>query len=315
MKGPIRIGDIGGSGIRRADVYALNDIRNLKEMTVQEIQSLKKPEEIIFFFVDDLPKETSHIAYAVAGVIEERNLVVRAPNFPLLNGFELGKHTTQASGGKWTKVYNDMEAAAAGMALFSPVDYFLAITVSSGIGIRLVQKKKIICASEGGHIKIDLSPFAPLCGCGKRGCAEAIVSGDAIKRRVIAETAVRGIKIPENMHPCAFLDKSYENGDDWALQIYEMFIAGISLFLAEIGLIFHMPAVIWKGVFIENAFKLAAIKDLIREEVWRKTSILFKEKMDFYLSQELAEDFLKAKPPRDADALIGAAFLSGMRRR
>lgn len=84
---------------------------------------------------------------------------------------------------------NDANSAALGEALFgagrgaSVVAYF---TVSTGIGGGCVIKGHIFHgagdnAAEFGHQKLQAE--GPLCGCGKRGCLEALASGTAIARR------------------------------------------------------------------------------------------------------------------------------------
>src|SRR5258707_13090626 len=42
-------------------------------------------------------------------------------------------------------------------------------------------------AAEGGHVSIDYN--GPRCGCGKRGCIEALCSGPAIAQRARARLA------------------------------------------------------------------------------------------------------------------------------
>ena len=65
---------------------------------------------------------------------------------------------------------------------------------------------------------LDPSPFAPLCGCGKRGHAEAIIGGGAIERRIIAEADALELtkelkitlgKAEGQVRPAEFLDKAY----------------------------------------------------------------------------------------------------------
>lgn len=61
------------------------------------------------------------------------------------------------------------------------------VTVSTGIGTGIIIDRKIYhgkngVAGEGGHVLIDYhSPF--LCGCGTRGCIEALASGPGMARR------------------------------------------------------------------------------------------------------------------------------------
>jgi glucokinase len=87
-------------------------------------------------------------------------------------------------------VENDANAAGLAEVLFGAAvgcrDAFY-VTVSTGIGTGVIIDKKIYhgkngVAGEGGHIPIDFkSPY--VCGCGTRGCIEALASGPGMARR------------------------------------------------------------------------------------------------------------------------------------
>lgn len=87
-------------------------------------------------------------------------------------------------------VENDANAAGLAECLFGAAvgyrDVFY-VTVSTGIGTGIIIDKKIYhgkngVAGEGGHVSIDFqSPY--VCGCGTRGCIEALAAGPAMVRR------------------------------------------------------------------------------------------------------------------------------------
>jgi len=69
------------------------------------------------------------------------------------------------------------------------VDNLVYIHLGSGIGAGIVIGGELYAgqshtAGEIGHITVDRD--GPLCGCGNRGCLEALASGPAIARRTIA---------------------------------------------------------------------------------------------------------------------------------
>jgi glucokinase len=75
------------------------------------------------------------------------------------------------------------EACLGGGQGFSSVLY---LTVSTGVGGGIVVDRKIFRGSRGfagelGHTTVA-SKDAPLCGCGRKGCLEAVASGSAIAR-------------------------------------------------------------------------------------------------------------------------------------
>lgn len=83
---------------------------------------------------------------------------------------------------------NDANAAALGEARRGGVADLVYITVSTGIGAGLIMEGRIYRGPSGGagelgHVTVE--PDGPLCGCGARGCLEAVSSGSAIARQVV----------------------------------------------------------------------------------------------------------------------------------
>ena len=72
---------------------------------------------------------------------------------------------------------------------------FLWMTVSNGIGGALFLGGSLYAGAFGGsgeigHLKVA-GADAPLCGCGKRGCLEAVASGKGIERAYAEKTGER----------------------------------------------------------------------------------------------------------------------------
>jgi predicted NBD/HSP70 family sugar kinase len=64
---------------------------------------------------------------------------------------------------------------------------FVCVTLGTGIGAGIYVDGRIHRGANGGagelgHMILDMEPDAPLCGCGNRGCFEALASGLAIAR-------------------------------------------------------------------------------------------------------------------------------------
>jgi predicted NBD/HSP70 family sugar kinase len=233
----------------------------------------------------------------MAGEIEKHSIVVKSPNIHMLDGKSLST-LTMGKTGKPCIVGNDMECAVMGMSALLPNEnYFMGITWSSGIGLRFYKDGEIIAESEGGHVPLDPSPYAPLCGCEVRGCAESILGGHAIRRRVVSETQSLGISIPEDVDPCKALDQAYESGQDWAVSIYELIATGMAAFLANKVTLLRVPTIVWKGSFAKNA--LPIIEKAIRLRMKKKL-----------INKKWADEvkFLFSPDPEN-DGLIGAAKL------
>jgi glucokinase len=114
--------------------------------------------------------------------------ILNPPNVPCWRNFPLAAEVERAFGVS-ARVDNDGNAAALAEAVWGAgVGYknvFYA-TLGTGIGTGIVFDGKIYHgrtggAAEGGHVTIDYR--GPQCGCGKRGCIEALCSGPAIARR------------------------------------------------------------------------------------------------------------------------------------
>ena len=93
------------------------------------------------------------------------------------------------------RVDNDANAAALAEAIWGAAVAYSNVfyaTLGTGIGTGIVFDRGIYhgrtgSAAEGGHLSIDYR--GPRCGCGKRGCIEALCSGPAIAARARARLA------------------------------------------------------------------------------------------------------------------------------
>jgi N-acylmannosamine kinase len=88
---------------------------------------------------------------------------------------------------------NDAQAAAwAEFCALPASDDMVFLTVSTGVGGGVVLNGKLQTGSGGlaGHLGHTLAdPGGPLCGCGRRGCVEAIASGRGIAAQAQGEFA------------------------------------------------------------------------------------------------------------------------------
>jgi len=111
----------------------------------------------------------------------------RLPNLPAWSGYPLGDALEEALGVP-VVLENDANAAAYGELFFGSgrnFNDFLFVTLGTGVGGALVSGGRLVKgardgAGEIGHLQV--SPDGPVCGCGRRGCVEAMASGSAILR-------------------------------------------------------------------------------------------------------------------------------------
>lgn len=115
-------------------------------------------------------------------------VIINPPNLPCWRDFPLAEIVSEAHHLP-VKVENDANAAALAEAKWGAARGYrnaFYVCIGTGIGTGIVLDGAIYhgrtgAAGEGGHMGID--PDGPQCGCGKRGCIEALASGPAIARR------------------------------------------------------------------------------------------------------------------------------------
>jgi glucokinase len=115
-------------------------------------------------------------------------VVINPPNLPCWRNFPLAAELAQLYRVR-VKVDNDANAAGLAETMWGAGRGYrnvFYVTLGTGIGTAIVIDGRIYhgrtgAAAEGGHTTIDYN--GPRCGCGKRGCIEALASGPAIARR------------------------------------------------------------------------------------------------------------------------------------
>jgi len=121
-------------------------------------------------------------------------IILNPPNVPCWRNYPLAEKVSSRYK-QPVKVDNDGNAAALAETLWGAAKgyrYVFYATLGTGIGSGIVIDGKIYhgrtgSAAEGGHVSIDYN--GPVCGCGKRGCIEALASGPAIGKRAQAKVA------------------------------------------------------------------------------------------------------------------------------
>lgn len=145
--------------------------------------------EAVFGARPDARATLTEVGICAPGPLDpQRGMILNPPNVPCWRNFPLAeevKHTFGLS----ARVDNDGNAAALAEAIWGAGAGYRNVfyaTLGTGIGTGIVFDGQIYhgrtgSAAEGGHVSIDYR--GPLCGCGKRGCIEALCSGPAIARR------------------------------------------------------------------------------------------------------------------------------------
>jgi glucokinase len=197
------------------------------------------------------------IGVGLAGFVDRRGIVRRAPNTPGLVGVdvagELGLRFDLP-----TLVDNDANCAAvaAHRIVADSCESLVAVTLGTGIGGGVILDGKLLrgangFAGEPGHMVID--PDGPLCPCGQRGCWETYASGTGLAR-LAREAAADGrapgvlaaagsLEAIRGEHVTDLLDRR----DPGAVQVFGEFAGYVALGVANLIMLLDPEAVVIGG--------------------------------------------------------------------
>ncbi len=164
--------------------------------------------EAVFAVHSEAKSNLAGIGICAPGPLDPATgVILNPPNVPCWRNFPLAAEVQRVFGFS-ARVDNDGNAASLAEAIWGAgVGYrnvFYA-TLGTGIGTGIVFDRRIYhgrtgSAAEGGHVSIDYR--GPRCGCGKRGCIEALCSGPAIARR--ARERLAESRLFESAHAGSF---------------------------------------------------------------------------------------------------------------
>lgn len=182
---------------------------------------------------------------AVGPLNIQTGTILHTPNLPAWRGTPIVKILKRAFGVP-VALDNDANAAALAELKFGcKKKNFIYLTLSTGIGGGIVIGGKVYRGATGnageiGHMIVERSQNAPRCGCGKRGCLEALASGNAIARG--------GKKILKLKHASAeIVFWRARAGDKKARKIIEEAAFYLGVGLANLSEIFDPEAIVLGG--------------------------------------------------------------------
>ncbi|TYG35055.1 N-acetylmannosamine kinase [Lonepinella koalarum] len=179
--------DIGGTKIAAALVEN-NQIQQRQQITTPQDDAANAMHQALATLVQQYVGQFDYVAVASTGIINNGILTALNPKnlgglaeFPLQDS--IARHTD-----KPIFLLNDVQAAAcAEYQHMDPqeVPNFAFIVVSTGVGGGIILNGELQTGPNGvvGHIGHSLAdPNGEMCGCGRRGCVEAVAAGRAIER-------------------------------------------------------------------------------------------------------------------------------------
>lgn len=240
-------------------------------------------------------RRVSAMGVSVPGWVEAgTGTVLNAANLPCWKNFSLGRELKKHYRLP-VRVANDAKAAALAEARWGAGRGYRSVfyaTLGTGVGTGFVIGGKIYSgrrgpAGEGGHTIIDFR--GPVCGCGKRGCAEMYISGPAIAR----EARERIARMPEGNSSALMkfaegdaanvtaetVAKAAAAGDSPAKEVVDEMAERLAIWLGNIIDLLEPDAIVIGGGLAELAISLLPqvrrnLQQWARSPGYEKTAIV-----------------------------------------
>jgi glucokinase len=183
--------DFGGTGIKAGIVKGGQVVRSVEEATPLTGRA-DDVLDAIARVVKALDPSPGSVGVAIPGEVDSDGRCWGLPNVPGFKGINLGVGLSERLGCP-VAVENDATTAALGEFLCGQgtrFPSFLMVTLGTGVGGGLVLGGQLYPGANGfageiGHINVDRTEYAPVCGCGKRGCLETYTGTAALKRMFV----------------------------------------------------------------------------------------------------------------------------------
>ena len=176
-------------------------------------------------------------------------------------------------------VGNDVNVGTLGEWKYSPegkASNFIGIFVGTGIGGGIIIDNKLYTGSGGvagelGHMTVDSN--GAICGCGSRGCLEAVASKTGIQAEIKArikrgeDTDIRESLEKEGILKSGPLRAAYDKGDIVVRETIERAAKYLGVGIANLINIFDPEAIVFGGGVIEELGDV--ILPIVKEEASR----------------------------------------------
>jgi glucokinase len=195
-------GDLGGTKMAAALMDTAGHVILEQSQPTQADQGIEIVTERLAALLNEvrasaLEKKPSACGVAVLGLVDTATGEMRfAANMPGAQGYPLRRRLETVLAMP-VVIENDIRSHALGEYTFGAargLDNFLFVAIGTGIGGTFYANGRLYSgahqvAGEIGHIVVDSRPTAPPCGCGQRGCLEALASGPAIVADFLRQAA------------------------------------------------------------------------------------------------------------------------------
>jgi glucokinase len=284
---PVVSVDIGGTKIMTAVFSAEGRMMAREVCPTLANEGLEAVIHRLFLAIDGLlhqnnivPSQLVGIGIATAGIIDSRRgLITVSPNLPDWHDVPL-KEMVRERFQVDTFLVNDACGAALGEYCFGAgrgVHNLVLLTLGTGVGGGIIIDGELYegatgSAGEIGHMVLDVN--GPECGCGNRGCLEALVSGVAIARDAVSRikrgkksSLVEMVRGEIESITAEHVGNAARDGDPLALEVLSRAASYLGMAMASLVNIFNPEMIILGGgmaglgtLFVDPAKKIAAEK-------------------------------------------------------
>lgn len=197
--------DVGGTKVAAGFVDAQGEIHQHTRVPMNSRGTAEEGLAAVTGAIDELlklPPGTNsaprRIGICAPGPLDPHTgVVLNPPNVTCWRNYPLAAQIARRYGGS-VKLENDAKSAGLAETLWGSGRGYRNVfytCIGTGIGAGILLDGRIYhgrtgAADEAGHMVIDY--HGPLCGCGKKGCIEALASGTAIAKRARARLAEAG---------------------------------------------------------------------------------------------------------------------------
>ena len=284
--------DMGGTKILAAVINSKEGIKaKIKKQTYPNINRklyIKILTEIIFDLISKAKLKISDIKAVSLGIPGSLNpytgVVGVAPNIGLRN-FPL-KEKLQEKISIPVLIENDVNLGALGIQKFGVAKNaknVLVIFIGTGIGGALIIDGRIYrgsnyVAGEIGHILVKKN--GPVCGCGNKGCFEAVASRSAIVKEIEKDmkskkkTILNKLKSPKKPIKSGMLAQAIKANDKLVIKHISSACSTIGIVLANLTNLMNFDMIVLGGGLVEalDHFMVPRIKASFKEYVFSEAS-------------------------------------------
>jgi glucokinase len=182
--------DVGGTKLAAAWVDGDGGVHDRREVPTRPTGTGLGEQlwQAVTALLDDVTagEQPTAVGVGCGGPMRWPDGVVSPVNLPAWRAFPLRARLRERFPDATIRVHNDAVAMAAGehwRGAATDTESALGVVVSTGVGGGLILGGRIVDGVGGnaghlGHVIVD--PAGPVCGCGARGCLEAVARGPAV---------------------------------------------------------------------------------------------------------------------------------------